>query len=460
VLFSSTGLFLGNVPNLPNQFRFSVMTQNLSTQLVLPNGATVPNRIAKAAMTEGLSDARAYPTEALNRLYALWAQSGCGVLITGNVQIDRDHLERPGNVVIDQVPDAEMRAALASWARVAKSGGAKLWMQISHGGRQTPATVNKTPDAPSAVPLDLPGKNFGKPVAMTEAAIREVISRFAIAASAAQAAGFDGVQIHSAHGYLLSSFLSPRANVRTDQWGGSLENRARLLLEVVRAVRAATGADFTITVKLNSADFQKGGFGFSDSLQVVKWLEAEKVDLIEISGGNYEQPKLMNVEGKEKPDTTGMPVSTATREAYFADFAAEMRRSVQVPLMVTGGFRSAAAMNQAIEQDGISMIGVGRPLCVDTGCVGKLLRGEISVLEKSEDRLVLGPGWLGKNSPFAMIKGLNAFGAIYWYYQQLRHYGRGELLDQQLGLLSALSRELKDQKNWLAAASDVPARRS
>jgi 2,4-dienoyl-CoA reductase-like NADH-dependent reductase (Old Yellow Enzyme family) len=429
------------------------MTEHsLTTPFVLPNGATVPNRIAKAAMTEGLSDARAYPTAALNRLYGLWAQSGCGVLITGNVQIDRQHLERPGNVVIDRPPDAEMMTALSAWARVAKSGGAKIWMQISHAGRQTPATVNRTPLAPSAIPLTLPGKNFGRPVAMHDTAIREVISGFATAAAAAQAAGFDGVQIHAAHGYLLSSFLSPRANVRTDQWGGALENRARLLLEVVRAVRLVTGDAFTVAVKLNSADFQKGGFGFPDSLQVVRWLEAEKVDLIEISGGNYEQPRLMGVDGMEKLDTSGLPASTASREAYFADFAADMRRTVQVPLMVTGGFRSAAAMIQAVEHDGISMIGVGRPLCVDTRCVAKLLRGEIAVLDKSEDRLELAPGWLGKNSPFKLIKALNGFGAIYWYYQQLRRYGRDEAFNPQLGLLSSLARELKDQKNWLASA--------
>jgi 2,4-dienoyl-CoA reductase-like NADH-dependent reductase (Old Yellow Enzyme family) len=212
------------------------------------------------------------------------------------------HLERPGNVVIDRAPDEEMQKALAAWAVAAKSGGAKIWMQISHAGRQTQAVVNPHPKAPSAIALGLPGKTFGVPVALTEVEIFEIIERFAIASLAAKNAGFDGVQIHAAHGYLLSSFLNPRANIRTDQWGGSLENRARILLAVVDAARVKTGADFTITVKLNSADFQQGGFSFAECKQVVKWLEEHQVDLIEISGGNYEQARMMDIEGMEAPD--------------------------------------------------------------------------------------------------------------------------------------------------------------
>jgi 2,4-dienoyl-CoA reductase-like NADH-dependent reductase (Old Yellow Enzyme family) len=260
-----------------------------------------------------------------------------------------------------------------AWAKSAKSGGAKVWMQISHAGRQTQTMVNPHPKAPSAIKLGLPGKNFGVPVALTEAEILELVQRFAIAANAAKNAGFDGVQIHAAHGYLLSSFLNPRANSRTDQWGGSLENRARMLLATVDAVREKTGADFTVTVKLNSADFQQGGFSFAECKQVVKWLESHRVDLIEISGGNYEQARMMDVDGMEAPDYGDLRPSTIAREAYFADFAAELREVVTVPLMVTGGFRSAAAMQRAITDDGISMIGIGRPLCVDQHCIAELL---------------------------------------------------------------------------------------
>lgn len=435
-----------------NRHTMSMPTETLSQPLALPNGSTLPNRMAKAAMTEGLADPRGYPSAELERLYARWGESGCGLLITGNVQVDRHHLERPGNVVIDREPDADMHAALQRWASAAKAKGAKIWMQISHAGRQTSAIVNPHPKAPSAISLALPGKQFGMPVAMTEADIQETIERFALAAGAAQAAGFDGVQIHAAHGYLLSAFLNPRANQRDDRWGGTLENRARLLLEVLKAVRERTGAAFTIAVKLNSADFQKGGFSFADSTQVAQWLTEGGIDLIEISGGNYEQPRMMDMDGMEKPDASAMPASTAAREAYFVDFAIEMRSKVTVPLMVTGGFRSAAAMASAINTANVALIGLGRPLCVDTQCVSDLLSGQRQTLDRWEQQLQLGPGWLGPHSPFGLIKMLNGFGATYWYYQQFRLIGRGEAANLKLKVFSALLRELKEQKNWIAAA--------
>lgn len=435
----------------------AAVTTAIRAPLTLTNGACLPNRIAKAAMTEGLADPRGYPTGELDQLYTAWGKSGCGLLITGNVQVDRHHLERPGNVIIDRAPDAEMRVALARWATTAKANGARIWMQISHAGRQTGVLVNPHPNAPSAVALDLPGKQFGVPVAMSEAAIQEVIARFAQAAAAAQEAGFDGVQIHAAHGYLISSFLNPRANVRTDRWGGALENRARLLMEVLKAVRERTGSGFTVTVKLNSADFQKGGLSFADSSQVAKWLAAAGVDLIEVSGGNYEQPKMMDIDGKEKPDLANLPASTGAREAYFADFAVQMRRDISVPLMLTGGFRSAAAMNAAVANDGLALVGVGRPLCVDTQGVRRLLAGEIAHLDKWESRLRLGPGWFGPQSPIGLFKMLNGFGATYWFYQQLRYIGRGETPNLTLGVMTAFIREFIEQKRWLKAALESTA---
>jgi 2,4-dienoyl-CoA reductase-like NADH-dependent reductase (Old Yellow Enzyme family) len=427
-------------------------TSALRAPLTLPNGAVIPNRLCKAAMTEGLADLAGRPTPELDRLYARWAQSGCGLLITGNVQVDRLHLERPGNVIIDHAPDAAMQLALARWARAAKAGGAALWMQISHAGRQTQAVVNPHPKAPSAIALGLPGKQFGTPEALTATEIADLVQRYAQAALAARDAGFDGVQIHAAHGYLLSSFLNPRANARHDEWGGSLANRARMLLDVVKATRAATGPKFTLAVKLNSADFQKGGFTFDDSTQVVKWLETEGVDLIEVSGGNYEQPRLLGMDGVEKPDTSGLPASTAAREGYFAEFAALMRREVSVPLMVTGGFRTPGAMVRAVQDDGIAMVGLARPLCVDTDNVARLLAGDIPALDKWEEQLRLGPGWLSPHSPIGTIKMLNGFGATYWLYQQFRRLGKGDDANLSLGVFSALIRELGAQRRWLADA--------
>ncbi|MCA9027438.1 MAG: hypothetical protein KDA86_19675 [Planctomycetaceae bacterium] len=241
---------------------------SLASPLVHPCGASLPNRLAKAAMTEGLATADGVPTEELARLYHIWSEGGAGLLISGNIQVDRDHLERPGNVVIDTEPNSDVAAKLADWAKSARHGGNHFWAQISQGGRQTQARVNRHPKAPSAVRLGLQGGQFGTPVAMSIEEIADIRQRFATAARAVQAAGFTGVQIHAAHGYLLSSFLSPRANQRDDEYGGSLENRARFLLDTVTAVRQNVGPEFPVGVKLNSADFQRGGFAFKDSLQV------------------------------------------------------------------------------------------------------------------------------------------------------------------------------------------------
>ena len=207
-----------------------LQADHINAPLDFPSGRRMANRLAKAAMTEGLSDEHGRPGESLIRLYDLWARSGCGILITGNVQVDRNHLERGGNVVIDREPDAQMQSLLARWAAAGKSQGAQMWMQISHAGRQTPRAINPHPKAPSAIKLAMPGNQFGNPVALTDEEIEVLIERFVVAARAAEAAGFDGAQVHAAHGYLISTFLSPKANRRTDRWGGDLAGRARILM--------------------------------------------------------------------------------------------------------------------------------------------------------------------------------------------------------------------------------------
>jgi 2,4-dienoyl-CoA reductase-like NADH-dependent reductase (Old Yellow Enzyme family) len=408
----------------------------------------LPNRLAKAAMTEGLSDARGWVSERLAHLYHLWASGGAGLLITGNVPIDRDHLERPGNVIIDGEQPCEARALLRIWSSAARSRGAGVWMQLNHAGRQTPRTVNPKPKAPSAIALALPGKQFGQPVPLTEVEIEAIISRFANAAVMARDTGFTGVQVHAAHGYLLSQFLSPLANQRHDAWGGTLENRARILLEIVRAIRSRAGHDFTLSVKLNSADFQRGGFAPDESLQVARWLAAESVDVIEVSGGNYEQPRMMKSDGLSPPDFSGQSRSTQEREAYFLDFANILRAQILLPIMVTGGFRSGGAMNEAIRDDGIDLIGIARPMVTEPDAPQQLLDGRTH-LERYEDALRLGPGFLGPKSFSKSIRAINGFGALYWHYQQLRRLGSGQSPDLRLGLINALLAELKDQRIWI-----------
>lgn len=422
------------------------MTSLLAQPLTLPCGATVANRLSKAAMTEGLATADGVPTVELNRLYGIWSDGGAGILLSGNIQVDRDHLERPGNVVIDREPDAAMRAALASWAQAATRNGNHFWAQISHAGRQTQKIVNKTPKAPSAVKLGLPGGQFGQPVAMTEEEIVEVIRRFGLCAAAVKEAGFTGVQVHAAHGYLLSQFLSPRSNQRTDQYGGTLTNRARALLDAVAAVRKAVGPKFPVSVKLNSADFQKGGFAFEDSLQVVQWLEQAGVDLIEISGGTYEQPKLLGLQGMEEEEQQQVAASTQLREAYFVDFAKAMQDKVNVPLMVTGGFRQRLVMEQALQTGSADIIGLGRPLCVMTDAPKQLLEG-LAELPRYEESLSLLPNWLAFLGNIKTIRAMAGFAVQYWYYGQIDAIGRNGKANTELTVFKAAQELMAREQN-------------
>jgi 2,4-dienoyl-CoA reductase-like NADH-dependent reductase (Old Yellow Enzyme family) len=428
------------------------LSEGLAAALTLPCGATLPNRIAKGALTEGLATGDGVPTPELERLYRLWSQGGAGMLLTGNVQIDRQHLERPGNVIIDGPPDTAMRVALARWAKAGTDAGNHLWMQISHAGRQTQASINKTPKAPSAVKLGLPSGQFGEPVALTEDEIIALIGRFATTAEAAREAGFTGVQVHAAHGYLLSSFLSPRSNVRTDAWGGTLENRARFLMDVVEAIRTKVGQDFPISVKLNSADFQRGGFDFDDSLMVARWLQAAGVDLLEISGGTYEQPAMMDMEGMEAREEQKVAASTSAREAYFVDFAKAMKAEIAMPFMVTGGFRTRGAMEHALSSNGADVIGLGRPMCTDPSGPAKLLMGRAG-LDRSEDDLALLPGWLSWLRNANTVRTMESFAIQYWYYGQLYALGRTGANDPKLSVFAAVREVERTHKRLLAGAA-------
>jgi 2,4-dienoyl-CoA reductase-like NADH-dependent reductase (Old Yellow Enzyme family) len=323
----------------------------LFTPLTLPNGATVPNRLAKAAMEETLADAGQLPGPAIHRLYQRWAEGGTGLLITGNVMVDRRALTGPGTIALEA--DTPL-APFAAWAQAARARDAQVWMQISHPGRQVMANLKGLAWAPSAVALDL-GKHsklFAQPVAMVDADIAEVIERFAATAHAAERAGFTGVQIHAAHGYLISQFLSPLTNRRDDAWGGSLANRARLLLEVVRAVRARVAPGFCVAIKLNSADFQRGGFSEIEARQVLAMLNGERVDLVELSGGSYESPAMQGRTADGR---------TLAREAYFLEFARDLAQVAAMPLMTTGGIARRAIAEQVLA-GGVAIVGMATAL--------------------------------------------------------------------------------------------------
>jgi len=424
------------------------MTDPLAQPLELPCGATLPNRLAKAAMTEGVADPLLRATAAHEHLYRTWSEGGAGLLLTGNVQVDRRDLERPGNVSIDvsepRTVSAEARDRLARWARSGTVAGNHLWMQLAHCGRQSPWYVTREPLAPSAVRLDLLG-NYARPRALTDDEIVAIVGRFAQAAAIARESGFTGVQVHGAHGYLISSFLSPVTNVRTDAWGGPLQNRARLLLEVVRAVRRAVGRDFPVALKLNSDDFRKGGFNNTECLEVVRWLNDESLDLLEISGGTYEQPQLLGVAGRME-DAVPVRPSTRVREAYFLDYAAAIRKVARMPMMVTGGFRSRAGMEAAVESGDCDVVGLGRPLCWQPDFPRRLLAREVDEVPRIEDRLKLRQrGWLSPVSPSTAIKILNTFGAQSWFYCQLFRLADGEPAQPERGILSTLVEYVRDE---------------
>ena len=424
----------------------------LASTITLPCGAELPNRLSKAAMTEGLADPDGMPTAELERLYGIWSDGGCGMLLSGNIQIDRDHLERPGNVILDREINDQERAAFMRWTAAGRRAGNHFWAQISHAGRQTFAMINPHPKAPSAVKLGLPGGQFGMPVALDDAEIEDIIARFVRAVRICKEVGFSGVQIHGAHGYLISQFLSPRSNRRNDRWGGSLENRARLLLEVVSQSREAVGADFPIAVKLNSADFQKGGFAFEDSIQVVQWLEERSVDLIEISGGTYEQPKLLGIEGLEPADDPEIAQATVAREAYFVDFAKAMKDAVKVPLMVTGGFRSRAAMEQAVDTGAADVVGLGRPLCVEPDGASKILQGAQN-LPKAEDSLSLFPAPLRFLTGLKPLRAAAGFATQFWFYWQIYELGRRGKTEPEISVFKAWRGVEAEHKRVLRARS-------
>lgn len=344
----------------------------LNQAFTLPCGSVLSNRLAKSATTERLSRPDLSPNEWHTQLYDRWADTRAGLLVTGNIIVDRRHLESAGNVVIskDQLPK------FRSWVEAGKKHDNHLWAQLSHAGRQTTLLNNWRPLSASGVQLKKMGL-FNKPRPMKAAEIEQVVEQFTHSAVFCREAGFTGVQIHSAHGYLLSQFLSPITNKRTDEWGGSLENRARLLRTIIQRVRKALGADYPISVKLNSADFQRGGFTEDESSQVIRWLEEDGVDLLEISGGTYEKMAFFERYGS---DGRLARESTRQREAYFIDFARKVRKLTRIPLMATGGVRSYDFCVETLQSGAVDMIGLARPFIIDSDNIAGFIEGKVSKL--------------------------------------------------------------------------------
>ena len=381
------------------------------------------NRLIKGAMSEALANTAGQPNHLHFGLYQAWAKGGLGCAITGNVMVDIRAKNEPGVVVVESDRDL---ALLQQWANVGKQHGMVQLVQLSHPGRQCPKGLNKETVAPSAVPFSpMLATTFGTPRALREDEILDIIQRFATSAQVCEQAGFEGVQLHGAHGYLISQFLSPLTNKRQDQWGGSIENRMRFLLEVYAAVRKATSENFIISVKLNSADFQRGGISEEDVVTVFKAIDDAGIDLIEISGGSYEAPAMAGAkEDKRK-------ASTIAREAYFLDFAEKIRRQVKCHLMVTGGFRTVEGMNAALDSGACEFVGIARPFAVETDLANRLIAGQD--VRYGVDKIKTGIPMVDKMAIMEII----------WYAAQFKSIGEGKQPNPKLSPLKVFFKYLK-----------------
>ncbi len=365
------------------------------------NGKTAKNRFFKSAMEEQLAQQN-QPTMSLVQLYDSWAKGGAGVLVTGNVMVAENGKGSINDVVLT---DERSLPTLQQWAKAGTQNDTLLIMQINHAGKQSPKVLSPTPVAPSEVALQGMDGFINPPRALTEPEIDALIQQFATTAKIAEKAGFSGVQIHAAHGYLISQFLSPHHNRRQDKWGGSFENRMRFLVEIYHAIRAVVQPEFLVGLKLNSADFQKGGFDETDSLQVAQKMAELGIDFIEISGGNYENPEMLSVKD-----------STRKREAFFLDYAEKARAICPIPLIITGGFRSESAMNEALQSGHLDFIGIARPFALLPDLPNQIKQGSYRTLETH--RIKTG---------FAPVD--NKLGAVLemdWYMAQMRLIGQGK----------------------------------
>ena len=344
------------------------MTENLLfTPITLPNGTTIKNRFFKSAMSEGMGTRDFQPKKNIATLYKRWAEGGTGLIITGNIMVDPKGTAEPGNIVFDKNSNMEI---LKNWAKQGQQHGAKVMVQLNHPGKQAPKTVSKQTVAPSAIPLGNGlNKLFSTPRALTTSEVEELVQKFVTSAKVAKEAGFSGVQIHAAHGYLISQFLSPHDNRRTDKYGGSLENRMRFLKEIYLGMREELGKDFTIGIKINSTDFKEDGLTEEDSLKTIIELANLGLDFVEISGGTYERPAMMGATSK------------STNQVFFAEYSKKLKQKIEIPVVVTGGIRSINAMNTLLNDNTTDFIGIARPLTIDPNIPNKIKQGTYTIVE-------------------------------------------------------------------------------
>lgn len=393
---------------------------NVSDKLILPCAAVLPNRIAKSAMSENMAKPVLFPGQEFYNIYKTWVDGEIGLCITGNVMIDSNHLGEANNVVIEKGLDNKKE--LTEWAKAKDGSDSHIWVQLNHPGKQTPKFLTEKPVAPSALALAPPlDKIFNEPRELTEKEILEIIDRFAYAAKMVKNCGFNGVQIHGAHGYLVSQFLSSTHNQRADKWGGDIENRMSFVVEVYKKIRQSVGDSFPIGIKINSADFGRGGFTHEEAVFVAKSLSELGIDLIELSGGSYEAPVM-----------TGSPIkqSTVKREAYFLEYAGDIKKVINCPLMVTGGFRSGEFINKSLEQGSLDLVGLGRALCLNPNFSKQLISGQRVVSEVKP----LSSGFKILDTIFPL--------EIIWYTMQIHRMGAGKKPNPKASVYKAIFHSL------------------
>ena len=315
----------------------------LNRPLELPCGAVLKNRLAKSAMSDSLANGEGDPTEAQIRLYERWAEGGAALSIIGEVQGDPRFPEKPGNLVFGDDSNLQALHALTSRASI---DGAHIWPQISHAGALSHSPISQ-PTGPSALNI---GSFQCAGMLMTE--VQQLPDMYARAAVVAKSVGFTGVQIHAAHGFLLSQFLSPLFNRRHDQYGGSIEARSRIIVEVIDKVRCAVGSSFPIGLKINSSDQLEGGLTQEDALEAIRILDHTSIDLIEISGGTY------------FPGAKASSDSSAGGP-YFVNFAQRAQKVTSVPLMITGGIKTRKDALDSLAQGAADMVGLARAMALN-----------------------------------------------------------------------------------------------
>lgn len=304
----------------------------------------LPNRLVRSATAEYMSDLDGRPEQPLAELYGELARGGVGLILTGHCFVHeggRCHLHMTGVHRDDLIPDLEKLTG------VVHGEGGLVVMQINHGGRQCATdAIPGPPVAPSPVPV---AKGKERPVELTEEGIEGIISAFGDAAGRAKAAGFDGVQIHAAHGYLINQFNSPAANWRGDRWGSTAARRMRFLEEVASSIRDRVGHEYAVLIKLGMEDFARDGLTLKDGAEIVRHLADWGIDALEVSGGIGRTSVRKDVHRHED-------------EAYFLDAARQAREATDLPIILVGGMRSRQIMEGILEEGAADFLSMSRPL--------------------------------------------------------------------------------------------------